>query len=67
MLGIDVVRRSRLQGLLGRISDGVAADIDQVKSTSKNIGEGSSHIQSKANELENLATELNRLVGQFKL
>lgn len=50
-----------------RISDGVAADIDQVKSTSKNIGEGSSHIQSKANELENLATELNRLVGQFKL
>lgn len=49
------------------ISDSVASDINQVKETSQNIGSGSRNIQSNATKLEELAGELNRIVGQFKL
>jgi len=49
------------------ISDSVAGDINQIKSTSSSIGEGSNHVQEKATDLAQLAKELNGLVGQFKL
>ncbi|MFH0785627.1 MAG: methyl-accepting chemotaxis protein [Pseudomonadota bacterium] len=49
------------------ISGAVAADIGHVSITSKSVGQGSSYIQASATDLEKLADELNRLVGQFKL
>ena len=49
------------------ISGAVAADIGHVSATSKSVGQGSSYIQESATDLEKLADELNRLVGQFKL
>jgi methyl-accepting chemotaxis protein len=49
------------------LSGAVTADIGHVNATSKSIGQGSSYIQESATDLEKLADELNRLVGQFKL
>ena len=49
------------------ISDSVAMDINHVRTTSKNIGEGSCHIRENVTDLEKLAEELNGLVSQFKL
>jgi len=50
-----------------QISGSVATEINQIKTASKSIGEGSSHIQNNATDLAQLAEELNSLVGQFKL
>lgn len=49
------------------ITSDVTEDINLVNSTSANIQQGSTHIKQSSTELAALATELQTLVGQFRV